>query len=224
MTDDADLVTRAAAPAVRDARRAWLLGGSLLVAHAVLVLIDGRSPILAFPYAGFILDAVWAAALVVFAFGIRGAGSVVARRPLGVVSLLVAAAAPAASALLWWSIPFSAWDASAATIVATGVTVLSLASLIIATVVIGRAGAVPHRVRWVPLIVLAVAAGAQVLAQVVVVASSGSLVQPDLVALVFGTAAVGTLAVLLLGILAIVFAPRESPRPAAPTQVYPPAG
>ncbi|MGU3644171.1 hypothetical protein ACLBXX_04335 [Microbacterium sp. C23T] len=223
MIDDADVVTPAATPAVRDARRAWILGGSLLIASATLGLIAQGSWTFAFPAVGVAIDLVWSAALLVFALGIRGSGSVVGRQSLGIAALVVAAAAPLASRLVWWMLPLQTWDATTATSVGTLVMVLSPVALIVATVVIGRAGAVPDRLRWVPLIVVAVAVGAQVLAQVFVVAAGGSLVQPDLVAVVFGSAAIGTLGVLLLGILAIVFAPRESPRPAAPTQVYPPA-
>jgi len=223
MSDEAEVMTATPVPAVRDARRAWIVGGSLLAADAVLVLLAQSAPLFAFPGAQLVLDLVWAAALLVFAFGIRGAGSVVARQPLGIVALVIAAAAPLASRLLWWVIPIQTWDAATAVSVGTVIAVLTPVALIVATVVIGRAGAVPRGSRWVPLIVVAVAVGAQVLAQVFVVAANGSLVQPDLVAIVFGTAAVGTLGGLVLGILAIVFAPREAPRPAAPTQVYPPA-
>ncbi|MFD4960882.1 hypothetical protein [Microbacterium sp. NPDC058389] len=216
-------VPRAEASDVRDARLAWLIGGSLLIAHAVLILVANGYPMLAFPGASLILDGTWAASLLVFAFGVRARGSVVARRPLGVVALVIAAAVPLLSALLWWVVPIAAWDATSALMAGTGASVLSLGALLVATVVIGRAGAVPHTVRWVPLIVLAVTAGAQVLLQVAGVAFANTRVVPDLTAAYFFTAMLGTLGVLLLGILAVVLAPRDAPRPAAPTQVYPPA-
>src|SRR6187431_314560 len=60
------------------ARRAWLVGGVLLIAATVLGLV--LSPI----GLGIVGD-------VVFAFGIRGAGSVTARRPLGTTALTVLA-------------------------------------------------------------------------------------------------------------------------------------
>jgi len=210
-------------PGVRDARLTWLIGGSLLIAHAVLILAANGYPMFAFPGASLILDATWAVGLLVFAFGVRGRGSVVARRPLGVVALAVAAAAPLLSDLLWWLVPIEVWDASSAVMAGTGTTALSLGALIVATVVIGRAGAVPQRVRWLPLIVLAVTAGAQLLLSIAGVALANTRAVPDLTGAYFFASMLGTLGVLLLGILAIVFAPREAPRPAAPTQVYPPA-
>src|SRR5688572_7385489 len=78
-----------ARPTVQDARRVWITGGSLLVAHAAIVLILGAYP-LPVPGAAIVLDAIWAAALILFAFGFRRAGSVVARQPLGIVALVVA--------------------------------------------------------------------------------------------------------------------------------------
>jgi len=208
---------------VHDARLAWLVGGSLLIAHAVLVLVANGYPLLAFPGVGMVVDAVWAAALLVLAFGVRRQGSVVARRPLGIVAMVIAAVIPLLSALLWSFLPAGPADPTAATMISTGAAVLSLGALIVTTVVIGRAGAVPPRVRWVPLIVLAVVAGTQVAVQVASVSTADNLVRPDLTAAYFGASMLGTLGVLLLGILAIVCAPREQPRPVAPTQVYPPA-
>lgn len=216
-------VSYAAASDLRDARTTWILGGSLLIANAVLVLAANGYPLQVIPGLSFVLNGLWAAALLVFAFGVRGRGSVVARRPLGVIALVIAALVPFASIALSAMLPVSGWDEAVSSMVWYAVTVLSLASLLVAAVVIGRAGAVPYRLRWVPLVALAVGAGAQVVAQLFLVTVQGTMVRPDITALVFGTAMIGTLGVLLLGILAIVFAPREEPRPAAPTQVYPPA-
>lgn len=212
-------MTQAPAAARLDARRAWVVGGSLLVADAVLVLLMNALPVPAFPGAGVALDALWAAALLVFAFGIRGSGSVVARRPVGVVALVVSALLPVATTLLWWLVPAGSWDVSVSIMVGQGLLVLSFAALLVATIVIGRAGAVPPHVRWVPLIALAVSAGAQILVQAVIVSLTTNLVMPDLTALVLGSTMLGTLGVLLLGILAIVFAPRTP----GPVQIYPPA-
>lgn len=215
-------VSYAAASDLRAARTTWILGGSLLIANAVLVLAGSGYPLQFIPGLSFVLNGLWAAALLVFAFGVRGRGSVVARRPLGVIALVIAALVPFASLALWAMLPVGG-DAAVSAMVGNGLSVLSLASMLVAAVVIGRAGAVPYRLRWVPLIVLAVGAGVQVVAQLFLVTVQGAMVRPDITALVFGTAMLGTLGVLLLGILAIVFAPREQPRPAAPTQVYPPA-
>ncbi|MBW9095103.1 hypothetical protein JNB62_15560 [Microbacterium jejuense] len=210
-------------PTVRDARLAWIIGGSLLIARAALTLIMSGSPVLGFPGAGFVLDGLWAAALSVFAFGVRGHGSVVARRPLGVVALVTAAAVPLLTDAMWSVGASIAGDPTWAFALGNGPIVLSLGALIVATVVIGRAGVLPPRLRWVPLIVLAVSAGAQIVMSIVAVSLADNLVRPDVTAAYFFAGALGTLGVLLLGILAIVFAPREAPKPAPPTQVYPPA-
>lgn len=214
-------MTDAAVPAVRDARLAWLLGGSFLLAHAVLRLAASSVPVTVIPGLSIVLDLLWAAALIVFAFGIRRSGSVVARNPVGVVALVVAGVLPLVSGRLWALLPAASMDPFLSVMIGQSLLVLALAALVVAAVVIGRAGAVPHRVRWVPLIVLAVAAGAQILLQAAVVSTPDLARQPELLtSLFFGAGTLGDLAILLLGLLAIVFAPREPARPAV--QVYPP--
>lgn len=218
MTDAADSV-----PAVRDAQRVWIIGGSLLVAHSAIILILGAYP-MPIAGAGTVLDVIWAASLILFAFGFRGAGSVVARQPVGIIALVVAGLQPLLASLAWRVVPTAveSFDQQLNLILGQGLAAVMLAALVTAAVVIGRAGAVPHRLRWLPLIVVAVVASADVLTQVVVTSAVGTLVRLDITALIFGTRILGQLGVLLLGILAIVFAPRESPLPAAPTQIYPP--
>jgi hypothetical protein len=211
--------------AVRDARLAWIIGGSLLIAFAVLTLAaNSMAPIIHLPGWGIGLDVLWAAALLVFALGIRRAGSIVARQPLGVVALVLAAVLPFVSMAFWWVIPPDGMDQPVTLAIGQTFIAVSFAALLVATVVIARAGAVPHRVRWVPLIVLLVAAGVQVLAQSLAVSASSSG-DGDLAALVSAISLTSSLAILLLGVLAIFFAPREPVRPpAAETlQVYPPA-
>ncbi|MBD3941836.1 hypothetical protein IF188_09035 [Microbacterium sp. NEAU-LLC] len=228
-----------AGAAVRDARLAWLIGGSLSIAYAVLVLVSTGNPLLSFTGGGIVRYALWAAALLVFAFGVRRRGSVVARRPLGIVALVIAAAVPLLSYLWGAFAPLGAMDtltidtvgmdaaaadaAATAAMVGNATTVVALGALIVGTVVIARAGAVPRRIRWVPLIVLAVVAGAQIALMIVAVSLTDDLIRPDMTAAYFAVTLLGPLGVLLLGILAIVSAPREAPRPAPPTQVYPPA-
>ena len=89
-------MTDASATAVRDARLAWIIGGSLFIGYAILLFAAGAAPGL--PLAGFqvLVGLTWAAGLFVFAFGIRRSGSVVGRRPVGVVAMVVAGAMPAA--------------------------------------------------------------------------------------------------------------------------------
>ncbi|MCP2635074.1 hypothetical protein K0817_000645 [Microbacterium sp. HD4P20] len=206
----------------KDARIAWVIGGSLLVVHAVLVLWPS-SPAIHMPHAGVVLPLIWAAALTIFALGVRRQGSVVARRPVGVIALMVAALEPFLSILIWNVVPMDAADRQLTVMLGTSLQVLSLAALVVAGVVIAQAGAVPGRLRWVPLIVIGVAGGMQVLAHVWVTAVGAGIGQGELIALTFGTAAFDTLGTLLLGILAIGSTPREPVQPDDAVQVYPPA-
>lgn len=211
------------AAAARHARLAWIIGGSLLVAHGLLELVGGSAALFAFPGGAVVLHAPWAAALLVFAFGIRGAGSVVARRPVGVVALVIAGLQPLLSIIVWWVVPIEATDRLLSLMIGQSLAVLSLAALVVATVVIGRAGAVPYRVRWVPLLALSVAAAPMVLVQLLAASTPAVFDLIALYPLFAGAAIVGTLVIVLLGILAIVFAPREVPVVAEPVQVYPPS-
>src|SRR5688572_12102694 len=103
-------MTDASATAVRDARLAWIIGGSLLIAHSVLRLIGNAPGVGPIPTLGVILDVLWAGALLVFALGIRRSGSVVARQPVGVIALIVAAAMPFVSRAVWWLLPLEPTD------------------------------------------------------------------------------------------------------------------
>lgn len=208
--------------AARDARLAWIIGGSLLAAHSALILTLDVMP-MPFPAGDLVLAVVWVGALLVLAFGIRRSGSVVARRPLGVTALVVAAVMPIVSMLAWVVVPIDNSDPTMGIMVGQTLAVIDLAALAVAALAIARAGAVPHRLRWVPLIVLAVCAGVQIAARAVAVASPDALAQPDVIAFFMGATLLGTLGILLLGILAIVFAPREQARSDETVQVFPPA-
>lgn len=209
--------------AARDARLAWIIGGSLLTAYAVLILtlngLPGSAPV----GSDLVLDAIWAVALVVFAVGFRRSGSVVARHPLGVVALLVAAAVPLLTQVLFAVLPFDTSDPVPSVMLGQTLAVVSLAALVVAALVIGRAGAVPHRWRWVPLIVVAVGAVPQILVLAIAVSATDPYGQMGWVLAGQWFRQLGTFLVLLLGILAIVLAPREQPKADETVQVYPPA-
>lgn len=151
----------------RDARLAWIIGGSLLAAHSAVILMFNGMP-MPLPGGDLVLAVVWAGALLVLAFGIRRSGSVVSRRPLGVTALVVAAVMPIVSMLVWVVVPVDFSDPTSV-MVGQALAVIDLAALAVAAVAIARAGAVPHRLRWVPLIVLAVCAGVQIAVQAVAV-------------------------------------------------------
>lgn len=213
--------------AVRHARLTWIVGGSLLIAYAALRLAGYGIQLLWFPGAWYFIEALWAAALVLFAFGIRGAGSIVAKRPAGVVALVVAAVMPFVSSIVLGLLTPATlepgYDPTLAVTVSTSLQALSLGALVAACVVIARAGAVPHHWRWVPLIALTVAAVPQVIAVLVMVSTPDSYDQMGMALLLTSVGLLGILAALVLGILAIVHAPRETPRATGPVQVYPPA-
>ncbi|WP_194409218.1 hypothetical protein [Microbacterium cremeum] len=211
----------APAAAARDAWLAWTIGGSLLVAHSAVILMFNGMP-MPLPGGPLVLVAVWAGALLVLAFGIRRSGSVVARRPLGVAALAVAAVMPLVSMLVWSVVPLDSADPAIGVMVGQALAVVELAALAVAAVAIARGGAVPHRLRWAPLIVLAVSAGAQIAVQAVAATAPDALAQPGVIAFFMGATLLGTLGILLLGILAIVLAPRDRVRSDETVQVFPP--
>lgn len=205
--------------AAKDARTAWMIGGGLLVACALFPLVTQG---LFLPGIGFVSAGLWAASLLVFALGVRGQGSVVARRPLGVTALLIAALIPVAATLFWTllpSLPQGSWPIPLGDVVQ----VVLIAVLVVATVQIARAGAVPESVRWMPLIALVAATAVQVV--VVAVALNAPSMGSDALTFVYLAGVLAaTAAQLVLGIAALVLAPRlKKPAPAEPVQVYPPA-
>ena len=141
------------------ARRAWLIGGVLLIAATVLGLV--LSPV----GLGIVGDLVFAAALLVFAFGIRGAGSVTARRPLGTTALTVLAVWTVVGSALMavlvtggfgLQVVTDSGSATAPFLVASYVDIgIQFVASLIAVVQIGRAGVVPRPWNWAPAWALA---------------------------------------------------------------------
>lgn len=206
-----------------DARIAWTVGGSLLIANALVPLLTRD---LFVPGLSVVAPLLWAAALVIFAVGVRGQGSVVARRPLGVTALLIAAAVPLASTVFWIIVPVTPDDSGWAVPTSQAIEIVLFAALLIATVQIARAGVLPRSVRWVPLIVLLVAAAGQVAVSAVFLNAQPTEVD-DLALLFFASSIALTAGQLVLGILALVLAQRQgstgNAEPADPVQVYPPS-
>lgn len=203
-------MTDASATAVRDARLAWIIGGSLFIGYAILLFAAGAAPGL--PLAGFqvLVGLTWAAGLFVFAFGIRRSGSVVGRRPVGVVAMVVAGAMPLLTTVMWQGIPVAAVETSALIMLDQATAVLLLAALLVATVTIARAGVVPSRVRWLPLILFASVSAIQILTGQVFAVLPYSL--QEVTVLFYPVATLlRPLSMLVVGILAIVLAPREVP-------------
>lgn len=209
-----------------DARRAWIIGGSLLIVVALIPLIvTNLGP--GIPFTGIVSDIAWCAAMVIFAFGIRGEGSVVARNLVGVIALVVAGVAPLTFEVVWAVIPLPTTPTGpTAGLMALGIVQLLVpgAALVVAAVVIARAGAVTGRVRFAPLIAVCAVITMYVMVQLVGMAAP-TAGQQVLVPLFGLLTLVSTAALVAVGVLAIVLASRQAAadRSAPPVQVYPPS-
>ena len=136
------------------ARRAWLVGGVLLIAATVLGLVLSPMGL------GIVGDVVCAAALLMFAFGIRGAGSVTARRPLGTTALTVLAVWTVVRSALMGVLVTGGFGFEAVTNSGTGTAPflvlnyvdvgIQFTASLIAVVQIARAGVVPQPWNWAP--------------------------------------------------------------------------
>lgn len=136
-----------------DARRAWMTGGTLLILSSVLAL-TGALPF-GFPIVGadVVGSACYAAALVIFAFGFRGSGSVTNRRPLGTVALVILAA----WTVLWASLhgvigSLAASDAGMNVTLSLGYanSLITVITALVAAVQIARASVVRRPWNWAP--------------------------------------------------------------------------
>ena len=214
--------TQVSERALSDARHAWLIGGALLIGSVVV-----SAPLSPYFGGGILRAALFAAALVVFAFGIRGSGSVTARRPLGTAALVVLAAWVLLRSVAW-GLP---WVNAVATDVLTDVSyvdsVVQLAAALVAVVQIGRASVVPRPWKWVP----AWALGAVVVPSLLglLLLAVGALQEPQassqsqaLTLTMFVSALDGlarTVGPVFLGVLAIVLGDRMGRAPAVPVTV-----
>lgn len=140
------------------ATRAWLWGGSAILVSGLLRLLEAL-PIVAMIGSGpvaLMAALAFALGISILAIGIRGQGSVVARRRSGVVALLVLAGIDVVQGIIveWFgAIPAGARDA--VIVVSDLLVLVQLAAAIVAVIVIARAGAVKGALRWMPLAALA---------------------------------------------------------------------
>lgn len=195
--------------------RAWFTGGALLLASVVV----GASLQPGFvPGSGILRTALFSAALLVFAVGLRGgAGSVTGRRPLGTIALAGLAIWLLLGSVLQDTLATALSDGSAT----TGLLVFAYADAavqfllaIIAVVQIGRAGVVPAPWNWVPAWALGTVTASWLLSQLL---SGGTSIDPMLVTVVLlsldGLLRMGS--AVLLGVLAVVLADRANNPPHA---------
>lgn len=209
--------------------RAWVWGGALLVASVVLQMSTWTMLQFGGPTASgvvaWVAQAVFAAALLLFAFGWLGRGSVVARRPLGIAAIVVLAVFPLAEQLLWalvLGILAVAEDALPA--LGTAVLAAQLIVAIVAVAEIARAGVVPRPWNGAPALGLTLVAGVSALTQMVGVTAAPTGPTGWFGLLIALQQLVGVVVPVLLGVLAIVLGlrPAPSPAPREPVQVYPP--
>jgi hypothetical protein len=196
--------------------RAWIIGGALFLGSVVVGV--GTQPLVALIAGGTIVATLlFSAALVVFAIGINGRGSVTARKPLGTVALCALA--------IWTPVVAIVQQLMAVTLITSGallayayVTALvQFALALIAVVEIGRARAVPTPWTWVPAAVLAIMTVLWFIEHV------PYLLADPAAALVLMTieGLVRVAAPVLFGVVAIVYANRVPDIPAASRAAHP---
>lgn len=209
------------APREDDARLAWRIGGTLFLACAAVSVIQPfllGSPALTVTL--WTRTGLFAAALIVFALGVRGSGSVVARQLPGVVAMIVLAIVMIANVVVGVVVPFSmdlidffmTWNQVAQAV--------ELGAAIVTVVVIARAGVIRRSWRWVPLWAL-IATAAPQLILLAILASPGADVQA-MAAPMAGLSQLVNIAVPLTLAVGAMFLSLERPEPRT-VQVYPPA-
>lgn len=236
-----DVTAPAQRSAGQDARLAWMIGGGMLAAYAVLQLVQTANPGLGVPAGSYVSELLWAGALLIFAFGVRRQGSVVGRNPFGITVLVIAAIVPLAADLVWNAVIANAttsvmielpvfgsaqYESSDdglkfASTVDRVIAIVSLVVPIVVGVVIGRARVLPPRWRWLPLVVLALIPALQLLGMLVAATPGDHQAALTWLAPVHRTiSTLSTVGFLLLGILAIVFAKHAAAPAEQATQVY----
>ena len=194
-------------------RKTWIIGGALLIASVVL---GGR--FLPVFLGGWLVGAtLFAAAILVFAFGLRAADSVTARRLLGTAALVALALITVVSAILQ-QILFSQNDylADIRTFVYIDAFVRFVVALIAVTE-IARAGVIPRPWAWAPAWALLAVSLVWLMTQIPL--SQARLTDTGIAAYLSVIQLVGPGVPVFLGILAIVLANRAvAPRT---VMVYP---
>lgn len=188
--------------------RAWIIGGALFLASVVLGV--GLQPLVGVVAGGTtVATLLFSAALVVFALGVRGAGSVTARRPSGTIALCALAGWSAVLAIVEPLAVDSLAPFGNLLLFGYVDAVVQFVLALIAIVQIGRAGVVPRPWTWAPAWVLAAVVVLWLVQQLVgALAISGGSVPAfaTVVMTVDGLVRIG--APVLFGVVAIVYAGR----------------
>lgn len=187
-----------------------MLGGILLIAATLVVAVAG--PMLwSVPGAEFAGPALFSAALLVFAFGLRGAGSITARRPLGTAALTLLAVWTFADGLLWRFTPLGALPLDQQALLGTSIPLVTAALAAVACVQIARAGVLPTPWNWAPTWALIAVVAPSLLQMLLVAAGPASRYQDVLIVLVSLDGLVRAAAGVFLGVMAILLASRAAP-------------
>jgi hypothetical protein len=201
--------------------RAWFVGGALLLATVPLeVATHSTGAGIVGTYT--ITTVLFSASLLVFAFGIRGSGSITARRPLGTTALAILAI----WALLGWvltdvvsaSAPYN--SPSAAMLMFGHVDpFVEFAVALVAVVQIARAGVVPSPWNWAPAWALLAMTVPWLLWQII---AAGATQETASTATFFVSGVDGLVRVgntIFLGVLAIVLSDRARREESVPRSI-----
>lgn len=193
-----------------DVRHPWFIGGALLLATVILGAV-AVSPDSVF-IGGALGPVLFAASLLVFAFGIRGSGSVTARRPLGTATLTLLAAwvllDPALSAIFRSELSGDVLPA-ALTVFSTVDPYVQFALALVAVTQILRSGAVPAPWNWAPAWALAALTLSWLVSAIVAAGTPAESDMTAIVAVVTVDGLVRASCAVVLGVLAIVLADRS---------------
>jgi hypothetical protein len=204
--------------------RAWFVGGTLLLATVPLGVVTNSTGA-AIVGANTITTVLFSASLLVFAFGIRGSGSITARRPLGTTALAVLAI----WVLLGWVLTdvvgaSAPYDAPSAAMLMFGYVdaFVEFAVALVAVVQIARAGVVPSPWNWAPAWALLAMTVPWLLWQII---AAGATQETASTAIFFVSGVDGLVRVgstMFLGVLAIVLSDRARREEAVPRSISDP--
>ncbi|MET0888467.1 MAG: hypothetical protein ABWX92_18680 [Mycetocola sp.] len=191
-------------------RHTWFVGGSLVLASLVLGW-NSPFPSPLFSVISALGTMLFAAALLVFAFGFRRAESVTARRPLGTAVLTILAVWILLSPLLTdvlLSGPIENEPSSALLVHSLIDPYLRFALALVAALQVGRTAVVPAPWTWAPAWALAVLTVPWVLGQVVTAGPSPESDPTLITYLAAFDALARSICTVVLGVVAILLADR----------------
>ncbi len=210
MTDTRSLLRPAT-----DVRRAWVVGGGLLIAAPLFGAIWWPG-LLPFGAVGLISAALLSASLLVFALGIGGSGSVTARRPLGTAALVLLAVWLLASQVISTVVSEGNLLADMWSELRYADSLVQFVAALIAVIQIARAGVVPRPWNRAPGWVLAALTVVWLLSQLIFVNIGGgrgpdSGTDAQVIAAILSSldALVRIAGPVLLGVVAIVLGDRS---------------